>query len=205
MCAAVCYRVLQCVLQCVLQYVAVCCSVLRVAVCCSVAVSRGVHKDHFPSFSIASSCALTGKKRLLQYVSVHCSGLQCAAIRWKVCESICIRCILLRLLCLQARHVCCTVLQCCAVCVVNTSVCIALSCIVFQCIVVWCSVVQCGAVRCSMYLKHLQLLGIAGAFALTGKSFASIRPATPCNTLQHTATPCNTLQHTATGKRHGVD
>ena len=105
---------------------------------------------------------------------------------------------------------CCSVLQCVAVCcniVTYTRKDSSgnISCSVLQCVATCCSVLQCVAVCCSVTYSREYSSGNIGRVYNCAKHCNTLqhtatycRIATHCNTLQHTATHCNTLQHTAT-------
>ena len=86
---------------------------------------------------------------------------------------------------------CCSVLQCVAVCSVCCSVlpCVAVCCSVLQCVAVCCCVLQCVAVCCSVLQGRPHEQCAAGQISLQ-------HTATHCSSLQHTATHCNQLQLT---------
>ena len=98
-----------------------------------------------------------GVMRVLQYVAVYCSVLQCAAScfsmqRAAVCCSVlqCLQCVAACCSVLQRVAVCCSVLQCIAACCCILLWCVAVCCSVLQCAAVCCSVLQCVAVCCSV-------------------------------------------------------
>ena len=102
---------------------------------------------------------------------------------------------------LHIPSLCCSVLQCVAVCCsvlhlkwILTSLHIpSLCCSVLQCVAVCCSVLQWKWMLTSLHIPSLT------HFPHTCRDpFQLQHTATHCNTLQHTATHRNTLQHTAT-------
>jgi len=126
--AACCCSVLQCVAVCcsVLQCVTVCCSVLQcVAVCCSVLQSVNEHRSSFLNPSVLT-------KTIAEANSWLCSC---------VCCSVLLQCVV---------AVCCSVLQCVAVCcsrrlaIGHISVCVCVC--VYVCMCVYVCVYMCVCV-----------------------------------------------------------
>ena len=89
--------------------------------------------------------------------------------------------------------VCCSVLQCVAVC--------CQCCSVMQCDAVCCSVLQCVWCRSFSQMSPIKNVALLCLTSIVAKQ-TSPHIATHCNTLQRTATHCNTLQHTATILSH---
>ena len=102
--------------------------------------------------------------------------------------------------CCSVLHCFCTVLHCfwtvlhCAALCHSASHCSAVWCSVVQCGAVWCNVMRCAIVCCSMLQRasvHCNTLQHTTSHRITLH-----HTVTHCSTPQHTATHCNTLQQT---------
>ena len=95
----------------------------------------------------SAAAALPGTLRVLQFVAVCCSVLQCVE-----CVAVCCSV-------LQCVAVCCSVLQCvacvCCGCSAWYASSVAACCNVLQCVAVCCSVLQCVAVCCMRHVAYV--------------------------------------------------
>jgi len=113
--------------------------------------------------------------RVLQYVAVCCSVLECDTVHCNVLQCIAVCCGVLQ--CdVMCCSVCCSVLQCVAVCC-GVLQCDVMCCSVLQCVAVCCSVLQCVAVCCvAVCCRVLQCVAVC------------------CSVLQCVAVCCSVLQ-----------
>jgi hypothetical protein len=165
-CVVVCCWVLQSVAECrsVLQCVAMCCSVLQcvwktpLCVCCEHYEGHPV-SDCSSLLQCASSCCNVYGE-ILQCVAVCCSLCCCA---WGT--PFCVCCGHYELQSVSGIAVCCSVLQCVAVCLLrtlSTTICIRR-----------CSVLQCGAVCCSVLQCLLSCDAVSQCVDACGNVFCS--------------------------------
>jgi len=153
----------------VLQYVAMCCSTLqRVAVRCNVLQYVAMCCSTLQRVECCSWCVACS---MLQCFVVNCSMLQYI---WRIQRHATI--------CRSPFHVavccsvCCSIMQCVAVHLMNPKSCYNLQ-ISFSC----CSVLQCVAVWCNM-LQH-----VAVYYNVLHCTLRTQRPATICRSLSHVA------------------